>query len=196
LAIAQRVKATIERTLNLRVVLTREDDRRLGPDERAAIANNNRADLFLSLHFNASLAAASAGAEVYHLRASRGSNLRRGADDHTLVLPVAGAAPRSVNMVRWDMAQARHVDTSLALAVVLAEQLGMHVPISQNPVRNLPLRVLTGVDMPAVVVEAAYLTNPEQAVAVQSDQYQASLTQAIVDAVALFRSYLDQQEPQ
>ena len=55
LAVARRVKAAIEARLGIRVLLTRDDDRNVPLDERTAMANNNKADLFISLHANASL---------------------------------------------------------------------------------------------------------------------------------------------
>ena len=56
-----------QQRLGLRVLMTREDDRTLVLDERAAFANNNKADLFISLHANASVASVATGAEVFYL---------------------------------------------------------------------------------------------------------------------------------
>src|SRR5262249_17734000 len=65
LAVARRVKAAVEARLGIRVVLTRDDDRDLQPDDRTSVANNNKAELVISLHANASLRAAAAGASIY-----------------------------------------------------------------------------------------------------------------------------------
>ena len=65
LAVARRVKAAIEARLGLRVLLTREDDRNVPLDQRIALANNNKADLFISLHANASLVPTASGASIY-----------------------------------------------------------------------------------------------------------------------------------
>src|SRR6185436_4314173 len=62
LAVSRRAKAAIESRLGVRVLLTREDDRNVPIDERTAIGNNNKADLFVSIHANASLRPATAGA--------------------------------------------------------------------------------------------------------------------------------------
>ena len=64
LDIARRLRNLIESQLGLRVVLTRTSDTTVPLDERAAIANNNRADLFISLHTNASVRETATGAEV------------------------------------------------------------------------------------------------------------------------------------
>ena len=65
LEVARRLRTLIEMRLGIRVVLTRDEDRTISLDERAAIANNSKADLFLSLHLNAAPAGSVAGAEVY-----------------------------------------------------------------------------------------------------------------------------------
>src|SRR4029450_8275422 len=65
LAVSRRAKAAIESRLGVRVLLTRDDDRNVPLDERTAIANNNKADLFVSLHANASLRSTTAGASVF-----------------------------------------------------------------------------------------------------------------------------------
>jgi N-acetylmuramoyl-L-alanine amidase len=67
LAVSRRVKALIEGRLGLRVIMTRDDDRTLDQDQRAAIANNNQADLFVSIHANAAVRPAVKGAEVDYL---------------------------------------------------------------------------------------------------------------------------------
>ena len=65
LVIARRAKAAIESRLGIRVLLTREDDRSVPLEERTAVANNNKADLFLSLHVNGSLRTSTRGASIY-----------------------------------------------------------------------------------------------------------------------------------
>ena len=108
----------------MRVILTRDDDRPIGLDERAAIANNSKADLFLSLHVNAAPSPAVAGAEVFHLRLDReGEDARRAAEAEAVSLPVLGGATRAIDVIQWDLAQARHVDASAVLAGMLEQNL-------------------------------------------------------------------------
>jgi len=195
LAVAHRLRAMIETRLGIRVILTRGDDRNISLDERAAIANNSKADLFLSLHMNASPAASVAGAGVLSLRLDReGEDARRDAASEAVALPVLGGSMRTIDLIQWDLAQARHVDRSAVLAQMLEQQLRAHVAMSSHPRRRAPLRVLAGVDMPAALIEMAYLTNPEQAQLAISDTFQTSLTQAIYDAVVAFRAYIEAQD--
>ncbi len=93
LDIARRLRGLLEARLGVRVVLTRDDDRPVALDARAAIANNSKADLFLSLHVNSSLSRSLAGAEVYHLKLDReGEEVRRQAAADAVTLPVLGGA--------------------------------------------------------------------------------------------------------
>jgi N-acetylmuramoyl-L-alanine amidase len=175
----------------MRVVLTREDDRAMGLDERAEVANNSKADLFLSLHVNAAIEPDVAGAEVYYLSLDReAQERRRQGEAATVSLPVLGGRHRTIDIVLWDLAQARFVDSSAVLASILGEELQMRIAMGRRTVQQAPLRVLTGANMPAALIEMAYLTNPEQEAQVQSAEYQASLAEALYSAVARFRDYL------
>ena len=192
LEVARRLRTLIEMQLGVRVILTREDDRAVRLDERAALANNSKADLFLSLHLNAAPVANVAGAEVFYLRLDReGEDARRAAANEAVTLPVLGSAVRSIDLIRWDLAQARHVDASEVFAGILEEHLREHVMMSPRPRQNAPLRVLAGVDMPAASIEMAYLSNAEQEQLALSEAYQNSLAQAMYNAVVGFRAYLE-----
>jgi N-acetylmuramoyl-L-alanine amidase len=194
LEVARRLRAVIEMRLGIRVVLTRDDDRSVTLDERSAIANNSKADLFLSLHANASPAADVSGAEVYYVRLDReGEDARRAAEAEGVPLQVLGGATRSIDVIQWDLAQARHVDASAVLAGIVEQDLRAQVMMSPRPRQDAPLRVLTGVNMPAALIEMAYLTNAGQERLMRSEAYQSSLAQAIYSAVIGFRSYLEGQ---
>ena len=194
LDVARRLRALIEMRLGVRVILTREDDRAVSLDERTAVANNSKADLFLSLHMNTAPVPNVAGAEVFYLRLDReGQDARRAAANEAVALPVLGGAVRTIDLIRWDLAQARHVDASEVFAEILEEHLRAHVTMSLRPRQNAPLRVLAGVDMPAASIEMAYLSNAGQAQLALSEAYQNSLAQAVYDAVVGFRAYLEGQ---
>lgn len=193
LDVARRLRGLIENRLGIRVVLTREDDRDVSLDERAALANNSKADLFLSLHANAALAPGVSGAEVFHAQLDRESEDALRSADEAVALPVLGGGSRKIDVIRWDLAQARHVNASGMFAGMLEEDLRAHVAMGPRPLQEGPLRVLMGADMPAALVEMAYLTNPDQAAAAKTEAYQTSVTQGIYDAVLRFRSYLEEQ---
>jgi N-acetylmuramoyl-L-alanine amidase len=193
LEVARRVRTLIETRLGVRVILTRDDDRAVTPDERAALANNSKADLFLSLHANAAPSAGVAGAEVFHLRLDReGEDARRAAEAESVSLQVLGGATRALEVIRWDLAQARHVEASAALAGIVEQELRGRVTMGPRPLQPAPLRVLVGANMPAALIEMGYLTNPAQEKVVRSDAYQALVAQALYDAVVRFRAWLEE----
>jgi N-acetylmuramoyl-L-alanine amidase len=187
LAVARRLKSSLEARLGGRVLLTREDDRAVALDERAALANNNKADLFVSLHANASVRAATNGAEVFYLSLERhDEEAQRIAQAERTAMPVFGGGSREIDVILWEMAQARYIDRSAAFARTLEDALRRTVPMSPRAIQQAPFRVLVGANMPAVLVEMGYLTNPEQEARLASGEFQGRLVQAIVDAIARF----------
>ena len=74
---------------------------------------------------------------------------------------------------------------------MLEEELEKHGPMGPRPLQQAPMRVLSGANMPAALVEIAYLTNAEQEQSVQSADFQAGLVQAMYDAIVRFRAYLE-----
>jgi N-acetylmuramoyl-L-alanine amidase len=194
LDIARRLRERLETRLGLRVVLTREDDRAVPPDERASTANNSKADLFLSLHVNAALSAKMSGAEVFHLQLdSEGEEARRDATSEAIRLPTLSGASREVDIVRWDLAQAAHVEDSAILAGFLEAELRRAVPMSPRPIQPAAMRVLTGANMPAALVEMAFLTNPEDEARARGDEFRNGIAQALFEAIVRFRAYAEEQ---
>jgi N-acetylmuramoyl-L-alanine amidase len=191
LDVARRLKDRLETRLGLRVVLTREDDRSVPLDERAALANNRKADLFLSLHVNAALASSVSGAEVYYLQLDREGEDAREAASEAVRLPVLGGSTRAIDIVRWDLAQSAHVEDSAILAGLLESELRRQVPMSARPLQPAALRVLTGANMPAALVEMAYLTNPEDEARAQGDEFRNQVAQALFDAIVRFRAHAE-----
>jgi len=191
---ARRLKSMIETRLGIRVVLTRDDDQPVALDARAAFANNSKADLFLSLHANAAFGPGIAGAEVFYLSVDSDiEKAREAAQADTSSLPVLGGGSRRVELLRWDMAQASHIDASATLATMLETSLrAQQVPMSDRPVQRAPLRVLVGANMPAALLEIGYLTSPDQVKQLATPEFQTSVAQAIFDAVLQFRGYLEQ----
>ena len=189
---ARRLKRLVESRLGVRVVMTRDDDRAVSLDERDAIANNSKADLFLSVHANSSPSASVKGTEVYYLRLDRaGEDARRNAAATELILPVVGGMTRPIDIIPWDLAQASHVDASSRFASMLEEELDKRVPAGPRPLQQAPLRVLSGANMPAALVEMVYLTNGEQEQRVKSDEFQGALVEAMYGAVVRFKTYLE-----
>ena len=188
LSVARRLKAALESRLGLRVILTRDGDTTIGLDERAAVANNNKADLFVSLHANASPRAAISGAQVFYLSLDEyGDAAERAAHTDSESLPVFGGGSRDIELILWDMAQARYIKESAALAQSVEASLRQRVPMNARAIQQAPFRVLVGANMPAVLVEMAFITNPGQEKQLQSDEFQNQIVQALVESISRFR---------
>jgi N-acetylmuramoyl-L-alanine amidase len=192
LDIARRLRGLVERGLGVRVILTRDDDRMVGIDERAAAANNGKADLLLSLHANGALSGSPSGAEVFYDRLDREGEAVRAAAAAAVALPVIAGGTRNIDIVPWEMAQARHVEASAMLASVLEQELRQRVPMGQRPIQQGPMRLLSAANMPAVLVEMAYLTNGAQEKAAGGDQFKNAVAQALYNAIVRFRGYLEE----
>jgi N-acetylmuramoyl-L-alanine amidase len=190
LAMARRVKAAIESRLGIRVLLTRDEDRDVPLDGRAAMANNNKADIFLSLHANASFRKTATGASILYAAFDRETEQSVRASPSPERLPTFGGGLRDIDLVPWDLAQTRHLDRSGELATILSEQFRDRVPMSVHPVDRAALRVLESVNMPAVLVEMGYLSNDAQEAQMTGAEFQNTFVQAIYDAVLKFRDLL------
>jgi N-acetylmuramoyl-L-alanine amidase len=189
LAVARKLKAALEGRLGVRVLLTRDGDQAVALDERAALANNNKANLFVSLHANASARSETSGAQMYYLAGDR-----QGGDGRTVAasLPALGGGVRDIELVPWEIAQLRHAGDSALLAGAIAEQMRGRVRLSPQPVVPAPVRVLASANMPAVLVEIGFLSNPDEVQQLASDAYQASVAQAILDGILRFRELASQ----
>jgi N-acetylmuramoyl-L-alanine amidase len=189
LAIARRLKTAIETRLGARVLLTRDSDQVVGLDQRAALANNNKADLFISLHADTSVRPNIAGAGVFYLALEGyGDAAQKAAQAPRDALPVLGGGTRDIEIIPWEMAQARYIDQSAAFAHAMEAALRDRVPMSPRPLQQAPFRVLVGANMPAVLVELGFLTNTQQEQQLLADDHQSALTQALVDGIVRYRA--------
>jgi N-acetylmuramoyl-L-alanine amidase len=189
LAVARRLKAALEARLGVRVILTRDGDQTVGLDERAAVANNNKADLFISLHANASVRPAMSGAEVFYLGGDDYAEAAARLGSERAALPVFGGGTRDIEVIPWQMAQVRHLQQSAGFAQAVEAALRERVPMSERAIHAAPFRVLVGANMPAVLVEMGFITNAEQERQLNSDAFQQEIVQALVASVIRFRDF-------
>jgi N-acetylmuramoyl-L-alanine amidase len=147
LALARRTASLLEE--RLRVVLTRSDDYQIPLRQRAAIANQAGADLFVSLHTGASFLHSARGMTVYYHAPLRGA---------PAAVPETSAPGNAP--VRWDRIQTRHTAASQRLARTLQEALSRTGSAVPCRMLSAPLPLLEGADMPAVLVEVGPITSP------------------------------------
>jgi N-acetylmuramoyl-L-alanine amidase len=193
LDLARRVKSLLDRQ-GFTVVLTRDDDRILPLDDRTAIANQNRAELFLSIHLNASKRKTAVGAETYFLSSDA-------TDDEARTLaamenkayrasdapPAAGSTDRGLELILWDLAQNTYLAESSKLAEAVQRELNALTGVKDRGVRQAPFRVLMGATMPAILVETGFISNAEEEARLKDDAYKDKIAQGIAQAVAAFR---------
>ena len=194
LDLAQRLKRELQTSSDWTVVLTRDEDRIVGLDERTAIANHNQADLFLSIHLNASPRRSARGAETYFLSAEATDNDARkvAAMESRLsgVEPQDGAPTGdSLELVLWDLAQNRFLAESSSLGEKVQSRLNDLTGTRNRGVRQAPFRVLMGATMPAILVEVGFITNRDEESKFKTDDYKENVVSALASAV---RDYLQQ----
>lgn len=189
LQLARTTQSLLESRLPVRVVLTRTGDATLPLETRAALANQNKGDLFLSLHFNSAVGSRMGGAEAYSL-----SNDPGAADAEALAAAAQSVGGEGgdplfdLELQLWDRAQSGHLSGSRALASLIQEELNSALELGDRRARRAPLRVLAGAAMPAVLVELGYLTNPDEESRLEDPAYRLTLADALVKAVTRYRA--------
>jgi N-acetylmuramoyl-L-alanine amidase len=195
LDVARRIQAGLSRKLGVNVILTREGDKQVPLDERTAIANHERADLFLSIHVNASRAKEARGAETYFLsyQATDDESRALAALENNTLGVAAPPGHSNLGMVLWDLAQSQFLSESSQLAETIQQNLNDALRIESRGVKQAPFRVLMGATMPAVLVEIGFITNGEEEARLKEGVYRDRIAAAIVDSVAAFKERSEKQ---
>jgi N-acetylmuramoyl-L-alanine amidase len=191
LSIARKLRALIQNNLGYQVFLTRDQDDVVALDERTAIANNYKADLFVSIHANASRAKGAHGSEVYFLSyQASDDDARRAAQAEGAAAAPADAAPlgADLSLILWDMAQAEHLEESSALASRIQEELAGVTGSEGRGIKQAPFRVLVGAGMPAVLVEVAFISNAEEEKELVAEPFQAKLAAALLRGISRYEN--------
>ncbi len=190
LAIARRLRDELVNKLGIRVFLTRDRDQEMELDARTAIANNYKADLFVSIHANGVRARGAKGSEVYFLSYQASDDeARRMAQIEGAAEPIGSGQPDSdLALILWDMAQAEHLEESSALATRLQDELAGVTGSEIRGVKQAPFRVLVGATMPAVLVEVAFISNPQEEKLLASPSFQAKVAAALRRGISRYRS--------
>ncbi len=171
LALARLVRTELARRLDVQVVLTREDDRALTPEQRAEIANRARADLVLSLHFGAAPGTRRSGATAWCPPATVGERESRNSRTAPIVL------------VPWRAVALRHAVQSRAAAEDVLQALDA---AGGGParLRERLMRPLLGVNAPALMLECATLSAIPDRLRVEEPAGLQALAAAIAEGVA------------
>lgn len=190
LGISLKLKSIIERNQAFRVVMTRDKDVDVSLDSRSAIANNNRSYVFVSIHANGFFSKSARGSETYFLNlnatdeeARRIAYMENNASEMD---QIEGENEDDIRMILWDMAQSAYLTQSSRLAELIQNELNTLLGTKNRGVKQAPFKVLTGVACPAVLVEVAFISNPDEERKLLSDDFQARIAQAIYSGLAKF----------
>lgn len=191
LDVAKRLAALLQAD-GFDVSLTRDSDVTLPLDARAGVANNKKADLFISLHANASRFSKARGAETFFLaREATDDSARTIAalenDAAGTAAQAAASGDSDLSLILWDMAQVEHLADSQKLAAIVQESLNKALGITDRGVRQAPFRVLVGSTCPSVLVELGFITNPEDEALLSKPDYRDKLAAALHAAVRRYR---------
>ena len=190
LQIARRVASAIPRLLSARVVLTRTSDNVISLDDRTAVANHEKADLFLSIHANSSHVTGAHGSETYYLSLEASDRLAQevaSAENQPPPGPSTTPGPSrgpALDFILWDLAQSAHIKESSELAEAIQKELNVVSGTENRGIKQAPFRVLVGATMPAVLVETAFISNAEEEKKLSSAVFQQNVADAIARAVA------------
>jgi N-acetylmuramoyl-L-alanine amidase len=187
LAIARKLRTAMANSLGLQTFLTRDRDHEVELDERPAFANNYKADLFISIHANASRSHGARGSEVYFLsyQATDEESRRVAMMEGEVTQSASGGS--DLALILWDMAQAEHLEESSALASRIQEELAVVTGSEGRGVKQAPFRVLVGAAMPAVLVEVAFISNSDEEKLLTSEAYQNKIVAALVRGVGRYQ---------
>jgi N-acetylmuramoyl-L-alanine amidase len=193
LQLSRRLATTIPRVLASRIVLTRDSDSAISLDDRTAMANHEKADLFLSIHANSSRSAGVHGSETYYLSLEASDKLaqevaKRENEANGGSAPSPASAGPDLDFILWDLAQSAHLRESSELAEAIQEELNVVSKTENRGIKQAPFRVLVGATMPAVLIEAAFISNAEEEKLLRSAVFQQSVAEGIARALARFFS--------
>lgn len=190
LAVARKLQAALQSKINARVVLTRDDDSVVSLDQRTAIANQYKADLFLSVHMNAAVVKGAKGSETYFLSLEASDELARKAaetENASNGAPKAGPQP-DLKLILWDLAQQEYLQESSRFAQDIQEELNAVTGVQNRGVKQAPFKVLVGATMPAALVEVGFITNPDEEAKLSSEAFQNTMVDALVRAVQRYKT--------
>jgi N-acetylmuramoyl-L-alanine amidase len=183
------------RKQGVKVVLTRKADRFHSLEERTAVANDSRADLFVSIHANASKSRKPRGIETYFASldatddAARATAERENSAFGAAAPSFRGNDPLAV--ILGDLIETQHLQESSEFAKLAQAELASVARARSRGVKQAPFVVLMGVQMPASLVEIGFLTNPDEEKRLRGGGKREAIAEALADAVAAFGERYD-----
>ncbi len=195
LQIARKLAKKVKAELGLEVILTRNQDRFLTLEERTAFANTKSADLFISIHTNASRDRRAYGIETYFLNLAT--------DEEAIRVAAMENATSTKNIsdlqkILYDLMQNAKINESSRLAAYVQSSMTGHLKnnrytrIKSKGVKQAPFYVLLGAQMPSILIETAFISNARECKRLVSAKYQERIAEGIVEGI---RQYIKATSP-
>jgi len=185
LAAAKRLAGELRERLGAKVYLTRTTDKTLTLDQRTEFAVKKRADLFISIHANASRDRGASGIETYYLdNATDEAAARLAKLENRSAGKKLGEVEHIISTMLQTHDAAESMDLARGVQARLTKKLGRsHGGIRDRGVRSALFYVLVGAKCPAILVETAFISNPKEEKLLKDERYQSSVAGAITDGV-------------
>jgi N-acetylmuramoyl-L-alanine amidase len=195
LAVAKRLKAKLEELPNTRVMLTRDADFFVPLGQRVEKARKVQADLFVSIHADAFVEPSARGSSVFVLseKGASSSAARWLANDQNKADLIGGVNlgthDRQLASVLFDLSQTAQINDSLKLGKAVLTEIGGLNRLHKGVVEQAGFAVLKAPDIPSILVETAFISNPEEEARLKEDGYQNQLADAITKGIKRYFAY-------
>ncbi|MGH9408758.1 MAG: N-acetylmuramoyl-L-alanine amidase [Vicinamibacterales bacterium] len=192
LDVAQRLKALLVKQPGVEVIMTRDSDVFIPLQERTEIANRENADLFLSIHANASRSAQAHGIETYFLNFAMNPEAEAVAARENAS---SGQPMHSLPDIVKAIALNNKINESRDFAAMVQHSMVKRLSARNHQLRDLgvkqaPFVVLIGATMPSVLAEISFLTNKQEGSLLKTNAYRQQVAQALCDAVLKYQQAL------
>ncbi len=195
-------KLITEKHKDVKVIYTRDKDRFVDLNERANIANKNKADLFISIHTNAVKSTTVRGVETYTLGLARSEeNLRVAMMENSAILleddyeqKYEGFDPQSSeSYIIFEFMQNKHMEQSITFASEIQKGFASYKRVDRG-VRQAGFLVLRKTSMPSVLIELGYISNKDEERYMKSADGQNQLCKAVYDAFGKYKREYDRKQ--
>ena len=187
LAIALKVGKKMEREFpDVKILYTRTEDAYVPLEERAQIANNAQADLFVSVHANNSDSPSARGVETYYTNVSAPANsLEIEKRENATAMTVVTTTALSADAVKERTQQSRHLAASVERALYGTLSL-KNQGLRDRGIKEAGFVVLTGTTMPAILAEVSFVSSPADERNLQSSSYRQQIAEALYKGIASY----------
>ncbi len=198
LSIARRLKGLIDKQENMRAYLTRDGDYFLPLHERVNRARRAQADLFVSVHADAFIKPHARGSSVFALseKGATSAAARWLAKNENAADLIGGVNVNArdvyLKQTLIDLSQTAQISDSLKLGKEVLEEIGGINQLHKPRVEQAGFAVLKAPDIPSILIETAFISNPEEEKRLNDEQYQDSMAKAIVNGI---KRYFDRNPP-